>query len=350
MIKQGKVIKSTWQEHDCSSRVYSRPVPGLCRSRVFASLFSRYAGPLSGLRCYEILRKFRRPHVARQKGLGHSHSSQLPILSPFLFLSFLSTLCSRLPGWLFCVCSLLRCPRGAQLPIDCTSRHGQCRLEKHRAFQTLHGVPVPVHETTPYPRLATTTAMVMAMELSRGRGRSARRWETIPRPSFFLCLLLAATWTPCHASTVDLSEDPYLNIITTVPACGMDCLIRLTPGINSSCLAIDSTAACLCEDDIGYYISVLNCVQEVCTEEESIGASLREGRRELLMAAETARGAWHACGKPRRTRKADLLGSMSIEMTALLCVLLRLFSRWWTVSRFEADDYIMMVVTVCCHG
>jgi hypothetical protein len=69
-------------------------------------------------------------------------------------------------------------------------------------------------------------------------------------------------------------------------------------------------------------------------------------RQTELTAAETARGAWETCGHNSRSRRTDMLAPLSVEVPALLCVLLRLFSRWWTVSYFEADDYIMMVVTV----
>jgi hypothetical protein len=41
-----------------------------------------------------------------------------------------------------------------------------------------------------------------------------------------------------------------------------------------------------------------------------------------------------------------MLGSLAVEVPALICVLLRLFSRWWALSRFEVDDYIMMGITV----
>ena len=39
--------------------------------------------------------------------------------------------------------------------------------------------------------------------------------------------------------------------------------------------------------------------------------------------------------------------ALGIEMVAVVCIVLRLFSRWWTMSRFETDDYMMIVVLVC---
>ena len=49
-----------------------------------------------------------------------------------------------------------------------------------------------------------------------------------------------------------------------------------------------------------------------------------------------------ACQRPRRSRRQDILAVISIEALAFLCVLLRLFSRWYTVAHFEMDDYIMI--------
>ncbi|KAK3320794.1 CFEM domain-containing protein [Cercophora scortea] len=136
----------------------------------------------------------------------------------------------------------------------------------------------------------------------------------------------------CSApNQTDLSA-AFPDLASRIPACGLSCVLQLAP--NSSCLREDPAEAktCLCNDDMRYYPLVLGCVQGHCTVEESI-------------VAETARGAWEACGKAKRSRKADLLAPLSIEIPALVCALLRLYSRWWSVSRFEVDDYIMMVVS-----
>ncbi|KAK0705085.1 hypothetical protein B0H67DRAFT_370576 [Lasiosphaeris hirsuta] len=126
-------------------------------------------------------------------------------------------------------------------------------------------------------------------------------------------------------------ENAVQNLTSSIPECGVDCILQFSPGVNSSCTGNGTDTTCLCGHGIRYYTDVLNCVQARCTIEESI---------------ETARGAWEACGRPQRSRKADLLAALSIEIPALLCVFLRLFSRWWTVPRFEVDDYIMMLVAL----
>jgi len=56
-----------------------------------------------------------------------------------------------------------------------------------------------------------------------------------------------------------------------------------------------------------------------------------------------------ACGFPVRSRKTDLWGVLAIEVIALVCLSLRLYSRW-TVSKFELDDYIMALVAVRLPG
>ncbi|KAL9945136.1 hypothetical protein ACHAQF_004689 [Verticillium nonalfalfae] len=50
---------------------------------------------------------------------------------------------------------------------------------------------------------------------------------------------------------------------------------------------------------------------------------------------------WH------RSRKPDLLVPLIIEIPAWFSVWLRLYSRYRTVHRFEADDWIMLVCVVC---
>lgn len=51
------------------------------------------------------------------------------------------------------------------------------------------------------------------------------------------------------------------------------------------------------------------------------------------------------CQRPRRSRKVDIFATLAVEIPAFVCALLRLFSRWHTAAHFEADDYVMLVVT-----
>ncbi|KAM7193358.1 hypothetical protein V8F20_008408 [Naviculisporaceae sp. PSN 640] len=150
----------------------------------------------------------------------------------------------------------------------------------------------------------------------------------------------------------------FPDLAASVPACGLQCIIGLAPNAKN-CLILEEQQQqengengdrstngrlpdsqrqkdCLCapdQDSMSYYPTILSCLEQHCDMEEAV---------------ETARGAWETCdqAKDSRSRKADIWAPLSIEIPALLCALLRLYSRWWSVSKFEADDYIMMVVVV----
>ena len=68
------------------------------------------------------------------------------------------------------------------------------------------------------------------------------------------------------------------------------------------------------------------------------------------MGKETARGAWAACGTRRRSRRVDLLATFVVEVPALVCGVVRIYSRWLSVARFGPDDYLMMLVMVGCFS
>ncbi|KAK1772292.1 hypothetical protein QBC33DRAFT_4525 [Phialemonium atrogriseum] len=121
--------------------------------------------------------------------------------------------------------------------------------------------------------------------------------------------------------------DPFADAAARLPTCGLSCILSSVP--NSVCHTVANTT-CICTDD-GLRDAVSQCVQVSCT---------------VLEAIDTARIEAEACQRPRRSRKQDLLAVISIETFAFLCVLLRLFSRWYTMAHFELDDYIMIAVTM----
>ncbi|KAM0494399.1 hypothetical protein ACHAPB_008072 [Verticillium nonalfalfae] len=61
---------------------------------------------------------------------------------------------------------------------------------------------------------------------------------------------------------------------------------------------------------------------------------------------QVARVEAEACQRPDRSRKPDLLVPLIIEIPAWFSVWLRLYSRYRTVHRFEADDWIMLVCVI----
>jgi hypothetical protein len=71
---------------------------------------------------------------------------------------------------------------------------------------------------------------------------------------------------------------------------------------------------------------------------------------EEWMGKETARGAWAACGTRKRSRRVDLLATFVVEIPAMVCGLVRIYSRWLSVARFGPDDYLMMMAMVGCFS
>jgi hypothetical protein len=69
--------------------------------------------------------------------------------------------------------------------------------------------------------------------------------------SYFLFPLSLLPST-CNADFWDLAQETYLDVVTSIPECGLDCVLRLTAGLNSSCIDTDSATTCFCEGDIGH--------------------------------------------------------------------------------------------------
>jgi hypothetical protein len=61
---------------------------------------------------------------------------------------------------------------------------------------------------------------------------------------------------------------------------------------------------------------------------------------------ETAKVEAEACQRPYRDRRSALLGPLVIEVVAWFSVWVRLYGRWSTMRKFEADDWIMLVALV----
>lgn len=49
-----------------------------------------------------------------------------------------------------------------------------------------------------------------------------------------------------------------------------------------------------------------------------------------------------ACNAPLRSKKAELMAPLAIELLGIPAVLLRLFSRWRYTAGYDIDDWIMV--------
>lgn len=61
---------------------------------------------------------------------------------------------------------------------------------------------------------------------------------------------------------------------------------------------------------------------------------------------EVARIEARFCRRPYRSRKPDLLAPLAVEIPALVCVWLRLYARWTTSHKLEADDWVILICAV----
>ena len=100
----------------------------------------------------------------------------------------------------------------------------------------------------------------------------------------FLTLLLSSP-TACRADdndtpgVWDFSQDRYLYLASSIPECGLDCVLELAPRINASCSETDSSERCVCIDETTQYLDVLSCAREQCTIEDSISEHVFPVRR-----------------------------------------------------------------------
>jgi hypothetical protein len=53
-----------------------------------------------------------------------------------------------------------------------------------------------------------------------------------------------------------------------------------------------------------------------------------------------------ACNRPIRWRRTGLWGLIALEVFSLICVGLRMYSRWKVGTSYKLDDYVMIVVLV----
>jgi len=174
--------------------------------------------------------------------------------------------------------------------------------------------------------------------------------------SLSLLTLLLSSPTACRADdndtpgVWDFSQERYPYLASSIPECGLGCVLELAPGINASCSGTDSSEHCLCIDETTQYLDVLSCAREQCTIEDSISEHCVCSPSIVclvLTATVAAQEVWGACDGPRRSRRPQIFGFLAVGILALLCVLFRLYLTWWPpIICLLWDDYIMLAVAV----
>ncbi|KAK1499259.1 CFEM domain-containing protein [Colletotrichum tamarilloi] len=118
-------------------------------------------------------------------------------------------------------------------------------------------------------------------------------------------------------------QGSLLEFAAKLPQCGLECTLEKLP-LSACKVATNDT--CICSD-YDLRMSVQTCLVQRCKKLEAI---------------EVARIEAEACQRPVRERKVDIMVPLILQITGILVVPLRLYARWTTMHRFEADDWIMM--------
>ncbi|ORY64191.1 uncharacterized protein BCR38DRAFT_316616, partial [Pseudomassariella vexata] len=102
------------------------------------------------------------------------------------------------------------------------------------------------------------------------------------------------------------------------------CILTAIP--TSACKTA-TNETCICNDaDLAH--NVQTCAMQKCMPEE-------------LMKLARIQDA--ACNRPRRSRRTQYYGLILFEIFTVLCLVLRIWSRWKTLHRYDIDDYIIVV-------
>ncbi|ORY58021.1 uncharacterized protein BCR38DRAFT_400405 [Pseudomassariella vexata] len=114
-----------------------------------------------------------------------------------------------------------------------------------------------------------------------------------------------------------------MNYANEMPKCGITCMVRLIP--SSTCALTNTT--CLCTDT-GLAKVMQTCILSECILEDALSV---------------ARMSETACGRPRRYKRGGVWAFIAASIVSLLCIILRMYSRWKMMKRYEADDFVLVV-------
>ncbi|KAK1848958.1 CFEM domain-containing protein [Colletotrichum chrysophilum] len=129
------------------------------------------------------------------------------------------------------------------------------------------------------------------------------------------------------ATSLGAAQGSLIEYAGVLPQCGLDCILEQLP--QSAC-KVATNDTCICSDD-GLRESMQTCLLQRCDTVDAIDVAKIEAK---------------ACGRPIRTRKADIMAPLILQIAGILAVLLRLYARWTMMPRLEADDWIMIVCGV----
>ncbi|KAL8366700.1 hypothetical protein RB595_010519 [Gaeumannomyces hyphopodioides] len=126
-------------------------------------------------------------------------------------------------------------------------------------------------------------------------------------------------------ATLCLAGIPISQAITRLPTCGTACIVQSIP--SSPCSSVTNTT-CLCGNH-DLYDLILDCVLANCTGPDAIKTGLVQAQ---------------VCDLPLRLRKFEIHIEGILQGIAILCICLRIFSRWYTMDRTGIDDWIVVTI------
>ncbi|KAL8283056.1 hypothetical protein RB597_010439 [Gaeumannomyces tritici] len=132
-------------------------------------------------------------------------------------------------------------------------------------------------------------------------------------------------------ATLCLAGIPISQAITRLPACGTTCILQ---SITSSPCNLVTNTTCLCNNNDLYGL-VQDCVLANCTGPDAIKTGLVQAQ---------------VCDLPLRLLKFDIHIAGILQGLAILCICLRIFSRWYTMDRTGLDDWIAIIILPLYFG
>ncbi|KFA74653.1 hypothetical protein S40288_03200 [Stachybotrys chartarum IBT 40288] len=133
----------------------------------------------------------------------------------------------------------------------------------------------------------------------------------------FSLYLVAAAAVLASAQELDL-----ISVLGQLPNCSVPCVTSAV--VETSCGITDTNCICASQK---FMDSARQCIVDSCSIPEAMVAATLEAE---------------ACNRPERSRKADLLSVLVIEIPASLAPWAHVYARWTSLHTFEIDDYLII--------